>query len=149
MKKVTIYTDGACSYNPGHGGYCAILNYNGIEKIISGGCENTTNNIMELTAVLEGLKALKEKCEVEVYSDSAYVVNAINENWLFSWEKRGWKTADNKEVKNLELWKELCLLMEKHKVSFIKVQGHSDNKNNNRCDEIARNEISKITVKNS
>ena len=147
MKKVTIYTDGACSYNPGPGGYCAILNYNGVEKIISNGCESTTNNVMELTAVVEGLKALKKKCCVEIYSDSAYVVNAINEKWLLSWEKKGWKTADNKEVKNLELWQELSLLLEKHDVTFIKVKGHSDNVNNNRCDEIARAEISKITVK--
>ena len=144
MKKVEIYTDGACSYNPGPGGWAAILIYNGVEKIISGNLKETTNNVMELLAVVKALSALKESCKVSLYSDSAYVVNAISEGWVYSWQKKGWKTADNKPVKNVELWKELFDLLSKHKVEFIKVKGHADNENNNRCDKIAREEILKI-----
>ena len=147
LKKVTIYTDGACSCNPGPGGYCAILEYMGIEKICSGGESLTTNNIMELTAVVKGLKALKEHCVVDLFSDSAYVVNAINEKWVENWKNKGWKTADNKPVKNVELWQELYELLSYHSVTFHKVKGHSDNEKNNRCDEIARSEILKFTVK--
>ncbi len=139
MKHVDIYTDGACSGNPGKGGFCAILVYEGKEKIIDGGEVLTTNNRMELQAVISGLTALKEKCSVTVYSDSQYVVEAINSDWLSSWEKNGWKTSGKKEVKNVDLWKKLSDLMSLHKVEFVKVKGHSDNEYNNRCDKIAVN----------
>lgn len=137
MKKVTLYTDGACSGNPGDGGYAAILIYKGLEKEICGGEENTTNNRMELTAVIKGLEALKEPCEVEVYSDSQYVIGAMNEGWLESWRNNGWKTAAKKAVKNPDLWQRLYELVARHKITFIKVKGHSDNVYNNRCDELA------------
>lgn len=137
MKHVDIYTDGACSGNPGAGGYCAILIFNGIEKVVSGGEDNTTNNRMELLAVIEGLKALKEPCEVDLYSDSQYVINAINEKWLENWSNSDWRSASKKSVKNIDLWQTLIPLIEKHKVNFIKVKGHSDNEYNNRCDKIA------------
>ena len=123
MKKVTIYTDGACSGNPGPGGWGAILMYNGTSKEISGASKDTTNNIMEITAVLEALKLLKEECEVQVYSDSAYVVNAFNQGWIYNWRKNNWRTAG------------------KDKVEFIKVKGHSDNEYNNRCDFLATSAI--------
>ncbi len=137
MKKVVLYTDGACSGNPGPGGYGAILIYNGIEKEISGGEKNTTNNKMEMMAVIKGLEMLKEPCEVEVYSDSAYVVNSIEKGWIYSWKKNGWKKADKKSVKNIELWEMLLNLMDKHKVTFLKVKGHADDELNNRCDRLA------------
>lgn len=137
MKRVDIYTDGACSGNPGAGGYCAILIFNGIEKIVSGGEADTTNNRMELVAVIEGLKALKEPCEVDLYSDSQYVINAINEKWLDGWVQSGWRAESKKSVKNVDLWQALIPLIKKHKVNFIKVKGHSDNEYNNRCDKIA------------
>lgn len=137
MKHVDIYTDGACSGNPGVGGYCAILIFNGIEKVISGGEEETTNNRMELRAVIEGLKALKEPCDVNLYSDSQYVINAINEKWLENWSNSGWHSASKKGVKNVDLWQTLIPLLTTHKVNFIKVKGHADNEYNNRCDKIA------------
>ena len=140
MEKVTIYTDGACSGNPGPGGWGAILMYKDIKKEISGGDKNTTNNIMELTAVIEGLKMLKFPCEVDLYSDSAYVVNAFLQNWVDNWIKNNWKTADKKEVKNKELWQELVDLTKVHDVTFHKVKGHADNEFN-RCDELARSQI--------
>lgn len=141
MKKVTIYTDGACSGNPGPGGWGAILMCDGVQKEISGASENTTNNIMEITAVLEALKLLKFECEVEIYSDSAYVVNAFNQGWIYNWKKNNWKTASKEPVKNQELWEELYDLTKKHKVEFIKVKGHSDNEFNNRCDFLATSAI--------
>lgn len=141
MDKVIIYTDGACSGNPGPGGWGAILMYKDNKKEISGGKKNTTNNEMELTAVIEGLKMLKYPCEVELYSDSAYVVNAFLQKWIDNWVKNNWKTSNKEPVKNQELWKELYNLTKKHKVKFIKVKGHSDNEFNNRCDELARNAI--------
>ncbi len=144
MKKVEIYTDGACSGNPGNGGFCAILIYNGAEKVISGYEENTTNNKMELKGVIEGLKALKEPCEVDLYSDSQYLTDAFNQGWLTSWQLNGWKTASKKEVKNVELWQDLIELTRIHTVKFIKVKGHSDNEYNNRCDKIAVNEYKKL-----
>ena len=144
LKKVEIWTDGACSYNPGPGGWASILYYKGIEKEISGGMLDTTNNVMELTAVIQGLKALKEPCEVTLYSDSTYVVNAILENWLDAWQKNGFKTANKKPVKNKELWEELSILLKKHNVNFVHVKGHADNVNNNRCDKLARAEIQKL-----
>ena len=146
MGKVIIYTDGACSGNPGPGGWGAILMYKDNKKEISGGKKNTTNNEMELTAVIEGLKLLKYPCEVEVYSDSAYVVNAFLQKWIDNWIKNNWKTSNKEPVKNQELWKELYELTKTHKVKFIKVKGHSDNEFNNRCDELARNAITNITI---
>ena len=129
----------------GLGGWGAILIYKDIKKEISGGEKNTTNNIMEITAVIEGLKALKFECEVEVYSDSAYVVNAFNHGWIYGWIKKGWITSDKEPVKNKELWEELYALTKKHKVTFNKVKGHSDNELNNRCDELAREYYKNIT----
>ena len=142
--KIIIYTDGACSGNPGPGGWGAILMYKDAKKEISGGCKQTTNNIMEITAVIEALKCLKVESDVQVYSDSAYTVNAFNQGWIYNWMKNGWKTANKEPVKNKELWQELYALTKKHKVEFIKVKGHADNEFNNRCDEMARNEISKM-----
>ena len=144
MEKVIIYTDGACSGNPGPGGWGAILMYKDNKKEISGGKKNTTNNEMELTAVIEGLKLLKYPCEVEVYSDSAYVVNAFLQKWIDNWIKNNWKTSNKEPVKNQELWKELYELTKTHKVKFIKVKGHSDNEFNNRCDELARKAIKSL-----
>ena len=141
MKDVTIYTDGACSGNPGPGGWGAILMYKDIKKEISGGNRETTNNIMEMTAVIESLKLLKEPCNVKIYSDSAYVVNAINQNWIEGWMKKNWQNSKKELVKNKELWEELYALTKKHQTEFIKVKGHSDNEFNNRCDELARNAI--------
>ena len=143
MEKVTIYTDGACSGNPGPGGWGTILMYKDIKKEISGGSENTTNNVMELTAVIEGLKMLKFPCEVKIYSDSAYVVNAFTQKWIYGWLKNGWKTSNKEDVKNKELWQELYEFTKIHNIEFIKVKGHSDNEYNNRCDELARNAINK------
>ncbi len=141
MKKIKIYTDGACSGNPGPGGYGAILMYEGKNKEISGYMENTTNNKMEITAVIEALELIKEKCEVTVYSDSSYVVNAIEKKWLENWKKNGWKTSDKKPVKNKEEWERLDKQLSTHDVRFVKVKGHSDNEFNNRCDYLATNEI--------
>ena len=138
MEKVVIYTDGACSGNPGPGGWGTILMYKNVKKEISGYMENTTNNIMEITAVIEGLKLLKYECEVEIYSDSAYVVNAFNNHWIEGWRKKNWINSSKEPVKNKELWQELYDLTKQHDVKFIKVKGHSDNEYNNRCDELAR-----------
>ncbi len=144
MEKVVIYTDGACSGNPGPGGWGAILMYKENKKEISGGKKETTNNVMELTAVIEGLKLLKYPCQVELYSDSAYVVNAFEQGWIYNWVKNNWKTSGKDSVKNQELWKELYELTKIHQVTFHKVKGHSDNEYNNRCDELAREAIKKI-----
>ena len=144
LKTVDIYTDGACSGNPGIGGYCAILIYKGVEKIVSGCVKDTTNNRMELLSVIEGLKALNEKCRVNLYSDSQYVVDAFNLKWIENWQNNGWRTSNKKEVKNVDLWKELLVLFDKHQVNFIKVKGHSDNEFNNRCDKIAVSEYKKF-----
>jgi len=143
-EKVIIYTDGACSGNPGPGGWGAILMYKGAKKEISGGMKETTNNIMEITAVVEALKCLKVESDVQVYSDSAYTVNAFNQGWIYNWMKNGWKTSGKEPVKNKELWQELYALTKKHKVEFIKVKGHADNEFNNRCDEMAREAIQKL-----
>lgn len=144
MKKVTIYTDGACSGNPGIGGWGTILIYNGHERILSGYNKDTTNNRMELFAVIQGLSALKEPCEVEVYSDSAYVCNAFIEGWTKRWEKNNWKTSNKSDVKNDDLWKMLLMLMSAHKVKYIKVKGHADNEYNNRCDKLATDAIKRV-----
>ena len=137
MDEVTIYTDGACSGNPGPGGWGSILIYGDIKKEISGGSANTTNNVMELTAVIEALKLLKRPCKVSVYSDSAYVVNAFNQKWIYGWIKKNWKSSSNEPVKNKELWQELYSLTKVHDVTFYKVKGHSNVELNNRCDELA------------
>lgn len=144
MKIVDIYTDGACSGNPGAGGYCSILIYNGVEKVVSGSESQTTNNRMEILAVIKGLECLKEPCEVNVYSDSQYVVDAFNQSWIFSWQNSGWRTANKKEVKNIDLWQRLLDLYSVHKITFIKVKGHADNEYNNRCDKIAVSEYKKL-----
>lgn len=141
---VVLYTDGACSGNPGAGGWAAILSYKGKEKVLSGGEENTTNNRMELMAVISGLEAVKKAEKVEVFSDSAYVVNAFNQNWLVSWQANNWKTSGKGEVLNKDLWQRLLAATEKFDVEFHKVKGHSDNAYNNRCDALAREEISKL-----
>lgn len=142
MDNVTIYTDGACSGNPGPGGWGAILMFGKNTKEISGGKKDTTNNVMELTAVIEALKLLKRPCNVDLYSDSAYVVNAFLQNWIWGWIKKGWINSNKEEVKNKELWQELVNLTKVHNVTFHKVKGHSDNEFNNRCDELARKAIS-------
>ena len=144
MKTVTLYTDGACSGNPGPGGWGAILEYMGMEKELSGGEVNTTNNRMELTAVIEGLKALKESCIVELYSDSKYVIDGLSKGWAASWQKNGWKKADKKSALNPELWEQLLELTRKHEMRYHWVKGHADNPYNNRCDEMAVAEWKKL-----
>lgn len=144
MKEVTLYTDGACSGNPGVGGWGAVLMFKGFEKRISGAELSTTNNRMELTAVIEGLKCLKEPCEVTVYSDSAYTVNAFNNGWVYGWEQSGFKKADNKPVLNDDLWRELLALTRTHRVTFIKVKGHADNEYNNICDKLATDAVKNL-----
>jgi len=141
MDNVTIYTDGACSGNPGPGGWGAILMLGENKKEISGANPDTTNNIMELTAVIEALKILKRPCKVDLYSDSAYVVNAFLQKWIKGWIKNNWVNSSKQPVKNKELWQELISLTKVHNVTFHKVKGHSDNPYNNRCDELARNAI--------
>ncbi|MBR0350790.1 MAG: ribonuclease HI [Clostridia bacterium] len=144
MEKVVIYTDGACSGNPGPGGWGTILFYKDNKKEIWGNKKDTTNNVMELTAVIEGLKMLKYPCEVDLYSDSAYVVNGFEKGWIYGWLKNNWVNSSKEQVKNKELWLELYNLTKIHKVKFIKVKGHSDNEFNNRCDELARNAIKEL-----
>lgn len=143
-KSVEIYTDGACSGNPGAGGWASVLLYNGHRKEISGACPDTTNNRMELTAIIEGLKMLKEPCDVTLYSDSAYSVDPFLKNWIDGWIARGWRTANKDDVKNVDLWKQLLSLTAMHNVTFIKVKGHADNELNNRCDLLARTAIKKL-----
>lgn len=140
MKNVTVYTDGACSGNPGVGGWGAVLFYNGFSKEISGSEGETTNNRMELTAAIRALNLLKEKCSVSLYSDSAYLVNAFNEKWIFGWKKKNWK-KEGKDIPNADLWQELYRLNGFHELTFIKVKGHSDNEYNNLCDKLATGAI--------
>lgn len=135
--EVTIYTDGACSGNPGPGGWAALLEYNSTERLISGGAPNTTNNRMEITAAIEALRCLKRPCRVMIHSDSALLVNTFNEGWIYNWLKKNWRKADKKPVENQDLWKALLHEMNRHDVSWIKVKGHADNKKNNRVDEAA------------
>ena len=138
MKKtVTIYTDGACSGNPGPGGWGAILSYKGAEKALSGGAPQTTNNRMELTAVIEALRLLKEPCVVELYSDSKYVIDALEKGWARGWQKRGWVKADKKPALNPDLWEQLLALTDTHQVRCHWVKGHAENEKNNRCDQMA------------
>lgn len=148
LKKVIVYTDGACSGNPGAGGWAAILRYGEHEKVLSGYDESTTNNRMELLAVINGLAGLKERCSVTLYSDSAYVVDNIVLGRLDTWMKNGWRKLSGKKepVKNDDLWKQLVLEREKHEITFIKIKGHADNEFNNRCDEIAKNEIKRAAA---
>ena len=137
MKKVKIYTDGACSGNPGVGGWAAILEYNGKTKELCGAQAETTNNRMELTAVIEGLKALKEPCDVTLYSDSQYVVNAVNLGWAIGWKQNDWRKADKKKALNSDLWNTLLELLQTQKVTFIWVKGHDGHPENERCDRLA------------
>ena len=137
MKTVTIYTDGACSGNPGPGGWGAILEWNGVEKEISGGEASTTNNRMEITAVLRALALLKEPCVVELYSDSKYVIDALEKGWVYGWKKRGWVKSDKKPALNVDLWEQLLPLLERHKVTFHWVKGHAGHPENERCDQLA------------
>ena len=136
-KHVEIFTDGACSGNPGPGGWGAILSYNGVEKELSGGEAETTNNRMELTAVITALEALKEPCIVEVYSDSKYIVDALQKRWVYAWQKNGWRKADKKPALNMDLWERLLPLAEKHDIRWHWVKGHAENEKNNRCDRLA------------
>lgn len=147
MKKVTIYTDGACRGNGQEntiGAFGIVFIYNGVTKEVKQAFRNTTNNIMELSAVIQALSMLKEPCEVEIFSDSAYVVNAINQKWIVNWQKNGWKNSSKEPVKNKELWQKLIELLEYHKVKFNKVKGHSDNPLNNRCDELANEAMDEL-----
>jgi len=144
VKKVEIYSDGACSGNPGPGGYGTVLVYNGIEKELSEGYESTTNNRMELLGCIKGLECLKEPCEVTVTSDSKYLCDAINQGWLESWKARGWKKADKKPVLNQELWETLDKLLAIHKVTFKWIKGHNGHKYNERCDTLAVAEYQKF-----
>ena len=136
-KTVTIYTDGACSGNPGPGGWGAVLQYKGVEKEISGGEKETTNNRMELTAVISALECLKEPCVVELYSDSRYVIDALEKGWAEGWRKKGWKRSGKEPALNPDLWETLLNLVEKHEMHYHWVKGHEDNVYNNRCDELA------------
>ena len=144
MKKVDIYSDGACSGNPGPGGYGTVLVDNGIEKELSEGFESTTNNRMELLGCITGLECLKEPCEVTVTSDSKYLCDAINQGWLESWKARGWKKADKKPVLNQELWERLDRQLSVHKVTFKWIKGHNGHKYNERCDTLAVSEYQKF-----
>jgi ribonuclease HI len=141
MKQVEVYTDGACSGNPGPGGWGAILRYGGVEKELAGYNRETTNNRMELTAAIRGLEALKEPCRVKLYTDSQYLAKAINQGWLISWKKNGWKKSDKKPVLNVELWKQLDSQLTRHTVTIHWVKGHAENKYNNRCDALATGQI--------
>ncbi len=143
MKQVLIYTDGSCLGNPGPGGWAAVLRCNGVEKELSGGFSRTTNNRMEILAVLEGLGALTESCKVDLYTDSQYVRNAVEKKWLAGWQKNGWKTSSKQPVKNRDLWERLLPLLAQHTVSFHWVRGHSGHPENERCDELARAQASR------
>ena len=136
-KTVIVFTDGACSGNPGPGGWGALLQWGGKERELTGSARDTTNNRMEMRAVIEALKALNQPCHVKIHSDSALIVNAFKQSWIDSWQKRGWKKSDKKPVENQDLWKEMLAAMKPHDVEWIKVKGHSDNVRNNRVDALA------------
>ena len=146
MKTVDIYTDGACSGNPGKGGYGAVMLYGSARKELSEGFSRTTNNRMEVLAVITGLASLKESCNVNLYSDSKYVVNAIEQGWLEGWKKNGWKKSNKGAVLNVDLWKKLDEQLKKHNVKFIWVKGHAENVENERCDQLAREAASGINL---
>ena len=145
IKTVYIYTDGSCSCNPGPGGWACILKYNGIEKELSGGCKETTNNKMEMTAVIEALKALKKPCNVMLYTDSQYVCNSINNEWVYSWKNNNWKKSDKKPAQNIELWEEILKLLEIHNVTFNWIKGHDGHPENERCDKLAVSQTLKFS----
>jgi ribonuclease HI len=147
MKEVIVYTDGACSGNPGPGGWAAVLMFGSHAKEVSGFEPATTNNRMELMAAIKALQSLKEPCNVALYSDSAYLVNTFEQKWLIKWQLNGWRKSNKGPVENQDLWRELLELTAKHQVKWIKVKGHSDNEYNNRCDKLAREEIKKNTEK--
>ena len=134
MKTVEIFTDGACRGNPGPGGWCAILRYNGQEKMLSGGEKDTTNNRMELSAVLFALKALKEPCNIILTSDSKYVLDSISKGWVYNWQKKGWKKSDGKMALNIDLWEQVLPLLSSHKISYNWIKGHAGHDENERCD---------------
>ena len=144
MKSVSIYTDGACSKNPGPGGWAAILMYNGHQKEISGSEPDTTNNRMELTAAIKGLEALNQPCKACIFTDSAYLYNGFTAGWVYNWLNNGWRTANKRPVENRDLWEELLKLSKKHSITWHKVKGHAENKYNNRCDELAVAEVKKL-----
>lgn len=137
MKHIQLFTDGACSGNPGPGGWGAIIRYKDVEKELSGYSQSTTNNRMELTAVIQGLSALKEPCEVDLYTDSKYVADSITKGWVYSWKKNGWKKSDKKPALNIDLWEAMLLLLKTHKVSIHWLKGHSGHPENERCDKLA------------
>ena len=137
MKQVEIFTDGACSGNPGKGGWGAVLRYGNVEKELCGGAVDTTNNRMELTAVIEALSALKESCAVTLTTDSKYVVDAIEKGWVYGWQRNGWRKADKKPSLNVDLWEQLLPLLKMHKVTFVWVKGHAGHPENERCDKLA------------
>ncbi len=144
MKTIILYTDGACSGNPGPGGWAALLMHGDHEKMLSGADPNTTNNRMEMMAVIEGLRALQKPCLVRVHSDSAYIINAFTQGWIDNWIRRGWKKADKKPVENQDLWRDMMQAMERHTVEWVKVKGHSDDVLNQRVDEQAVMESKRI-----
>lgn len=146
LKKIEMFTDGACSGNPGPGGWGTILRYNGIEKELCGGEAQTTNNRMELTAVISGLSALKEPCEVIITSDSKYVIDSIEKGWAHSWQANGWRKKDKSPALNPDLWEKLLSLLEVHKVSFVWIKGHNGHPENERCDKMAVTEASKHKI---
>jgi ribonuclease HI len=151
MKNVIIYTDGACRGNGKEntiGAFGIVFMYNEIQKEVKQAFRNTTNNIMELSAVIQALSMLKEPCSVKLHSDSAYVVNAINQKWINNWQRNGWKSSNKEPVKNRELWEKLIELIKYHKVEFIKVKGHSDNPYNNRCDKLANEAMDELLNSN-
>ena len=144
MKTVTVFTDGACSGNPGPGGWAAILQYGGAEKVFSGGAADTTNNRMELLGVISALEALKEPCRVELYSDSKYVIDALQKRWVWGWKQRGWIKSDKKPALNRDLWERLLPLVEKHEMIYHWIKGHAETEENNRCDQLAVAESKKF-----
>lgn len=144
MKTVTVFTDGACSGNPGPGGWAAILRYGSAEKVLSGGAADTTNNRMELLGVISALEALKEPCRVELYSDSKYVIDALQKRWVWGWKQRGWIKSDKKPALNRDLWERLLPLVEKHEMVYHWIKGHAETEENNRCDQLAVAESKKF-----
>lgn len=144
MKRIEMFTDGACKGNPGPGGWCAILRYKGVEKVISGGEKDTTNNRMELSAVLFGLKALKEPCHITLQSDSKYVLDSISKGWVYGWQKKGWKKSDGKPALNVDLWQQLLTEIAKHELEYVWIKGHAGHPENERCDAQAVKESEKF-----
>ena len=144
MKRIEIFTDGACKGNPGPGGWCAILRYNGVEKMISGGEKETTNNRMELSAVLFALKALKEPCHITLQSDSKYVLDSLSKGWVYGWKKKGWKKSDGKPALNIDLWQQLLEEIRKHELEYVWIKGHAGHPENERCDAQAVKESEKF-----